>query len=117
MSAEEILRPTVILRPDDSGIGVVTAGEGEREALIVFRGPEDAHGFRTEAGKYTAAEGFLLVGMGHEALASLIDLLGVRLVAVPGSPYTGGAEGGVDAFDAAGFVSALEESERRRRRR
>ena len=77
----------------------------------MFRGPEeDARGLQAAADKYTAAEGFLLIGMQHEALASLIDMLGVRLVVMPESPYTGG-DGGVDAFEAGDFVALLEESE------
>ena len=77
--------------------------------MIVFRGPEeDARGLQAAADKYTAADGFLLIGMQHEALASLIDMLGVRLVVMPESPYTGG---GVHAFEAGAFVALLEESE------
>ncbi|MDP9474806.1 MAG: hypothetical protein M3R38_03800 [Actinomycetota bacterium] len=113
MTAEEIaVHPTVILRVGDTGFDVVTAGKGEREALIVFRGPEDAQAFRDKTGKAAAAEGYELIGINPEALASLVAKLGVRLVVMPESPYTGGEEGGVDTFDAGDFVAMLAESER-----
>ena len=114
MTGEELLiRPTVILRVGEDTLSVVTAGEGAGEALIVFRGPGDAEAFRERTGKaYSAAEGYQLVGMGHEAISSLADLIGVRLVAMPEPLYAGGAGAGVDTFDAGDFVAMLAEAGR-----
>ncbi len=107
-AAAEVVHPTVILRMGEDTLGAVTAGKGEGEALIVFRGPQDARAFQASVGKWTAGEGYRLIGMNHAALASLVDLLGVRLVAMP-ERWTGA--GGVDTFDAGDFVAMLEERE------
>ena len=112
---EEVrIRPTIIATaPAADTVGFVTVRfPGVRgEALIVFRGPEEAREYQEAAGKHTAREGYkIVVGMGAGALADVLDALGAPLVAMPRSPWTG--EGGVDFFDAAEFVAMLEESRR-----
>lgn len=103
-----VLAPTVILRLDAEGtLGVVTAGEGPKEALIVFRGPEDARGYQRTTGKHTEAEGFKLIGMGEEALVALLDKLGLSMVAMP-EPWTGDASSRVDLFSRENFLRFLE---------
>ena len=82
------------------------------EALVVFRGPEEARAYQEATGKHAAREGFkIVVGMGAGALADVLDALGSPLVAMPESPWTG--EGGVDFFSAGEFVAMLEDSRRR----
>ncbi len=103
------LAPTVILRLDAEGtLGVVTAGEGPEEALLVFRGPEDARGYQRTTGKHATAEGFQLIGMGEEAVAALLDKHGLSWVLMP-EPWTGDASSGVDLFTRENFIRFLEE--------
>jgi len=98
---------SVGLRP--SGGGLVTAGEGEKRALIVFRGPEDAFAYQRHTGKHTDAEGFKVVGVLEErALATILETQDLRYVAMP-EPWAGGAAG-VDLFTAGNFLRMLEES-------
>ncbi len=106
---EFVLAPTVPVRKLPGRLGVVTARSGGKEALIVFRGPEDARGYQRTTGKHTAAEGFQLVGMGEEALAALLDMHGLSWVAMP-EPWTGDSSSGVDLFTRENFLSFLAES-------
>ncbi len=107
-----IIHPTVIVRVDDGEgtWGVVTAGKGEDEALIVFRGPEDAWAFQERNG-YSAAEGFAVVGMEHPAISALLDKQGLHLVALP-EEWTGSSEASVDTFTAGVFLELLDTAER-----
>ena len=60
--------PTVIVRDreGDETFGFVTANVmGEDEALIVFRGPEDAFAFQAHTGRCTPEEGYRVIGMDH----------------------------------------------------
>ena len=100
-----VVYPTVIV--DSGTLEVVTAGEGEDEALVVFRGPEDARRFQEHTGRHAPADGYKLIGMTHEAVASLLKRYGLRYVAMP-EPWTG--EGRVDVFKAGTFIAMLEES-------
>ena len=107
------LEPTVLVRtapgaPGEARLGFVTAGKGAEEALIVFRGPEDARGYQEDSGKHTAAEGFQLIGMTPDAIESLLEVLDVHRVAMP-EPWTGG-QGRVDLFDRENFIRFLKEA-------
>lgn len=105
-----IIRPTVLVSLDqaEGTLGVVTAGKGEDEALIVFRGPEDAWAFQEHDDRYSAAEGFSVVGMELPAISALLDKQGIGNVAVP-EEWTG--SGGVDTFTAANFLELLDTAE------
>ncbi len=107
---EFVLIPTVIVRVEGNDFGVVTTGKGEDEALIVFRGPEDAHKYQEQTGKYAAEEGFKLIGMDEEALAALLETQGIGLVAMP-EPWVGG-DASVDLFSASNFLRMLQEAPR-----
>jgi len=113
MSADTFtISPTVIVRLDEQEgtLGVVSANQGPDEALVVFRGPEDAWAFQRTSGKYTEAEGFLVVGMDRNAVAALLDKQGLRYVAMP-EAWTEDASGGVDLLSAGNFLEFLDESE------
>jgi hypothetical protein len=113
MSADTFtLCPTTIMRVDEQEgkLGVVSAGHGPDEALVVFRGPEDAWAFQRTSGKYTEAEGCTVVGMDRNAVAALLDKQGLRYVAMP-EGWTGDPSGRVDLFSAENFLKFLDESE------
>lgn len=101
---------SVIVSLDESGgtLGVVTAGKGQDEALIVFRGPEDAWAFQERDDRYSAAEGFTVVGMEPVAISALLDKQGLQLVALP-EEWTG--SGRVDLFTAENFLELLDGAE------
>ena len=103
------ITPTDIVRDreGDETFGLVTAFEGEDEALIVFRGPEDAFGFQEHVGRYTPEEGYRVIGMDHRALDALLEREGIGYVAMP-EPWTG--KGMVDLFERGDFFALLEES-------
>jgi len=115
---ELTIRPTVLLRYAFERVGeymeeriyLVTAEPGsEEEALIVFRNPEDVEKFREGVGKYSAAEGFQLIGMGLEAIKAVLGKWGLRYVHMPEAWGEGWM---VDTFKADSFVRILEESPR-----
>src|SRR5215210_7357854 len=58
--------------------GVVTADQGEGEALIIFRDLKEARSFQER----TATEGCKLVGKTREALRTLLNKYDLRWVAV-----------------------------------
>jgi hypothetical protein len=103
-----VLSPTVIVRFTPEKISVVTVGKGPDEALLVFRGPEDARGYQEAFGKHVRGLGFELVGMTREAVASLLDKHDLSYVAMP-EPWTGDAR--VDLFTAENFLRLLEHAE------
>lgn len=107
---DTIIRPAVLVSLDDAEgtLGVVTSGKGEDEALIVFRGPEDAWAFQESNDRYSAAEGFSVVGMEPPAISALLDKQGIGNVALP-EEWTG--SGGVDTFTAANFLKLLDTAE------
>lgn len=112
MSAPEtsvVIHPTVLVRLDGDTMEAVTARDEGHEALIVFRGPEDAWAFQRHNGRYSAAEGFSVVGMEPVAVASLLDKHGLAYVAMS-EEWTG--SGGVDLFTAANFLELLDTAER-----
>ena len=100
-----VLSPTVIVRATPEKIGVVTVGKGQGEALLVFRGPEDARAYQEASGKHVRESGFELVGMSREAVAAVLDNHGLSRVAMP-EPWTGTAR--VDLFTAENFLRLLE---------
>ncbi len=107
-----VVWPTVIVRLDErkGTLGVVTTGKGsEQEALIVFRGPEEAQKYQEHVGKHTSAEGYRLASLDLEELEALLVVWGLGSVAMP-EPWTG--EGMVDFFEASNFIAMLEESPR-----
>lgn len=108
--ATSTVHPAVLVNADhaEGTLGVVTAGEGEHEALVVFRGPDDARAYQRDNCKHSAAEGFEIIGMGRDALASLLDKQGISWVAMP-EEWTG--SGSVDLFSAAGFLELLDTAE------
>jgi hypothetical protein len=110
------IRPTVIMRHAYEEVGeyteerayLVTAEcETEREALIVFRNPEDARKFQEDAGKYSADEGFKLIGMSEKAIAAVLKKWGIRWVHMP---KKWGSDDEVWTFEGESFVRMLEES-------
>ena len=103
------IRPTVIVRDreGDETFGLGTAFEGEGRALIVFRGPEDAFRFQHHTGRYTPEEGYVVIGMDHQALDALLEREGIGYVAMP-EPWTG--KGRVGLFERGDFFAMLEES-------
>ncbi len=107
---EQPVTPTVLMldREGDETLGLVTAFEGEDKALIVFRGPEDAFRFQHHSGRYTLEEGYIAVGMDHEALDALLEREAIGYVAMP-ERWVGG-DGGVDLFTRDNFFALLEES-------
>lgn len=105
----DVIYPTVLVQVDGDTLGTVTAGEGEDEALIVFRGPDDARGFQRSNGRYSAEAGFSVVGMERDAIAALLEKQAIPLVAMP-EAWTG--SGRVDTFTAANFLELLDTAER-----
>lgn len=108
--AEFVLAPTVIVRLLPDCLGVVTATQDGKEALIVFRGPEDARGYQRTTGKHTEAEGFKLIGMSEEAVVAVLDTHELSWVLMP-EPWTGDAVSGVDLFARENFLELLATSE------
>ncbi len=106
----ETLAPTVLYRmdPERDLQSTATVPTEIGEALIVFRGPEDAQGYQRTTGKHTDEEGFQLVGMSEEALAALLDKHGLSWVAMP-EPWTGEESSGVDVFARENFFRFLGE--------
>lgn len=98
------ISPTVIVRTTPESIGVVTVGKGPDEALLVFRGPEDARAYQDASGKHVRGSGFELVGMTREAVAAVLDKHDLSRVAMP-EPWTGTAR--VDLFTAENFLRLL----------
>ena len=104
------LAPTVLIRVHPDSIGTVTVTRGEKEALLVFRGPEDAWGYQRTTGKHTAAEDFHTIGMTDEALSAVLDKYRLSWVAMP-EPWAEDGSAGVDLFTREGFFALLEDSE------
>ena len=77
------------------------------EALLVFRGEEDAEAFRRDTGRCPASEGFGAVNLSGEEIADVLAMHGLAIVAMP-EPWTGA--GGVDLFEGENFIRLLEES-------
>ncbi len=102
------LSPTVIVRVTPEEIGVVTVGKGHDEALLVFRGPEEARAYQEASGKHVRGIGFEFVGMTREAVRAVLDKHDLSRVAMP-EPWTG--TGRVDLFTAENFLRLLEEAE------
>jgi hypothetical protein len=86
----------------------VTVGKGLDEALLVFRGPEDARAYQEATGNHGRGEGFEIVGMAREAVEALLEQHGLSRVAMP-EPWTG--TGRVDLFTAENFLRLLEHAE------
>lgn len=111
MSADtSTIYPTVLVNADhgEKTLGVVTAVEGEQEALVVFRGPNDARAYQQTSGKHSAEEGFELIGMSRKALSALLDKQDLSWVALP-EEWTG--SGGVDFFTSENFLELLDTAE------
>lgn len=103
-----LISPTVIVRAAPESIGVVTVGKGPDEALLVFRGPEDARAYQEAFGKQDRADGFEIVGMPLEAVEALLERHGLSRVAMP-EPWTG--TGRADLFSAENFLRLLGDTE------
>jgi hypothetical protein len=82
--------------------GVVTADQGEGEALIIFRDLKEARSFQER----TATEGCKLVGITREALRTLLNKYDLRWVAEPKSRTE---EHMVDLVPAQVFIEMLDE--------
>ena len=102
---EFTIQPTVLVRRLPDRIDVVSAGEGETEGLIVFRGAKGARRYQEYTNKHTAAEGYELLGMDQEGIAALLDFEKIPYVHMP-ERWIGG-NGGVDTFTAENFVRLL----------
>ena len=88
---------------------MVSVGKGgEKEAVTVFRGPEEARRFQQQTGRYTSEEGFVLIGVGIEALTAVLEAHGIGYVAMP-EP---GPARAWWTFEADDFIAMLEESPR-----
>jgi hypothetical protein len=101
-----LLAPTVSVRLEAESYSVVTAREGE--ALIVFRGPEDARAYQRTSGKHTEAEGFIVLGLSDRALAAMLDKHALSWVVMP-EPWTGDSSAGSDLFTRDNFMRLLAE--------
>jgi hypothetical protein len=108
----EALEPTVLYRmdPERDLQSTATVPTAYGEALIVFRGPEDAQGYQRTTGKHTAEEGFKPVSLSGEEISGVLDIHGLSVVAMP-EPWTGEASSGVDVFARDNFFRFLEECE------
>jgi hypothetical protein len=106
----ETLEPTVLYRMDlERDLqSTATVPTEIGEALIVFRGPEDARGYQRTTGKHTDEEGFKPVNLDHEQVADVLAMHGLSVVAMP-EPWTGEASSGVDVFAGEDFIRLLEE--------
>ena len=107
-----ILTPTVLYRmdPEHDLQSTATVPTAYGEALIVFRGPEDAQGYQRTTGKHTAEEGFKPVSLSGEEISGVLDIHDLSVVAMP-EPWTGEASSGVDLFSREDFLELLEASE------
>jgi hypothetical protein len=105
---EFVLAPTVLVRLEADAYGVVTVGSGEDEALLVFRGRDDARAYQRTSGKHTEAEGFEVLGLTDKALAAMLEKHGLSWVCLPG-PWTGDSYGGSDLFAGEDFLRLLAE--------
>ena len=101
------IAPTVLVRLEGDEFGVVTVGGEAGEALVVFRGSEDARAYQRTSGKHTADEGFEVVGLGMAALEAMLDKHGLSWVAMP-EPWSGEAGDLVDFFTREAFHELLE---------
>jgi hypothetical protein len=106
----ETLEPTVLYRmdPEHDRQSTATVPTAYGEALIVFRGPEDAQGYQRTTGKHTDEEGFKPVSLSGEEISGVLDIHGLSVVAMP-EPWTGEASSGVDVFSRDNFFRFLEE--------
>jgi hypothetical protein len=105
---EFMLRPTVLIQMHPDSFNVVTVeAEREAEALVVFRGPEDAAGYQRDSGKHTAEEGFERVGMAAGAIDALLRESGLEWVHLA-APWGTNEPGAL--FGAESFIWLLEES-------
>lgn len=106
---EFLLAPTVIVRLEGGTFSVVTAGEGEEEALLVFRGPEDARAYQRTSGKHTTEEGFVVLGLVRdEAVAAMLDKHALSWVVMP-EPWTGDSSAASALFTRGNFMRLLAE--------
>ena len=76
------------------------------EALLVFRGEEDAEAFRRATGRYPASAGFKAASLDQEGISGVLAMHGLDVVAMP-EPWTG--VGDVDLFEGENFIRLLEE--------
>jgi hypothetical protein len=104
-----ILEPVILMRVTEEEVQAATIGEGEEQALMVFRAAEEAARFQEASGKCTAEEGYRIVGGrvdgGAQLIANALEKTGVGYVAMPES-WTG--DGGVDLFTAEDFLRLLD---------
>jgi len=105
-----ILEPTVLYRmdPERDLQSTATVPTEIGEALIVFRGPEDARGYQRTTGKHTAEEGFKPVSLSGEEISGVLDMHDLSVVAMP-EMWTGDASSYVDVFSRGNFFRFLEE--------
>jgi hypothetical protein len=93
---------TIICWVLEDSTGIVTADQGDGEALIVFRDLREARDFQWR----TATQDCELVGKSLQALRALLDKYDLGWVAAP-APRTG--EHLVDLFTARAFIEMLDE--------
>ena len=106
-----LITPTILLRVNvyEDRMDFVTTEPGtDREALIVFRNPEDAAKFQEDTGKFTEEEGFGRLTVTHKAIANILEMQNIPNVVMP-QGWKGGTDE-VDRFKGASFVRFLEAS-------
>ena len=89
------ITPTIIRRRDEDT--EVVAHVPDEDALLVFRGEEDAEKFRTTTGVYPAEEGYEAVRADARDLARVCILHGFKQVCMP-EPWTGSSAWNVDTY-------------------
>ena len=106
-----LITPTILLRVnvhEDSMSFVTTETGTDREALIVFRNPEDAAKLQEDPGKFPKEENFERITVPHKAIANLLEMQNIPNVVMP-QGWKGDTDD-VDCFKGANFVRFLEGS-------
>lgn len=106
-----LITPTILLRVNlhEDRMDFVTTEPGtDREALIVFRNPEDAAKFQEDTGKFTEEEGFGRLTVTHKAIANILEMQNIPNVVMPQGWKDGTDD--VDCFKGTNFVRFLEGS-------
>ena len=106
----DIIQPTIIrLLEEDEDLEGVAHVRAEN-ALIVFRGEEEAEAFRADTGQYPAEEGYGLVGVDPIGIARTCLRHGFDAVCVPDAPWRSHGDAAVRFCDVVDFVGGLKES-------
>ncbi len=79
------VRPTVIVRAGlaEDTYYMLTLGEGDDKALMVFRAPEEAAKYQQQTGNHAPEQGFRIVTFAADELEVLLEAHGLGYVAIP----------------------------------